>query len=274
LVAVSHSRLPAQDHKLKNGINGESAMADLIERNDSGGLCTLTLNRPEKLNALNTDSFIALDAQLSKLETQIDLIGCVVLRGAGASFCAGADLSTIEGGAAIVRPAFKLQVIERLERLPQPVIAAVHGHCFTGGLELALAADFIVSARSGRFADTHGKWGFVSGWGMSQRLPRRIGRSRAKRMMMTGQIVLAEEAMAIGLVDLCFADDAFEGSLAEFVAALLANSWFTNRATKRLMIETEGMPLHDGLAHEFYRHPGLAPDVKERREHFSGKTKS
>ena len=78
-------------------------------------------------------------------------------------------------------------MIDRLGRLPQPVIAAVHGVCFTGGLELALACDFILADATARFADTHGKWGLVGAWGMSQRLPRRIGVPAAKRMMMTGR---------------------------------------------------------------------------------------
>ena len=99
-------------------------------------------------------------------------------------------------------PTFKPRVIERLSLLKQPVIAAVHGVCFTGGLELALACDFILADATARFADTHGKWGLVAAWGMSQRLPRRIGFPAAKRMMMTARVVEATEAQELGLVDL------------------------------------------------------------------------
>src|SRR5688572_3697592 len=131
----------------------------LVLRSDIGGVCTLTLNRPTKLNALDTALFIQLDEHCRALEASTD-IGCVVLRGAGRSFCAGADLSAI-GNQPAVPPTFKPRVIERLSLLPMPVIAAIHGHCYTGGLELALAADMIVCMASARFADTHGKWGLV-----------------------------------------------------------------------------------------------------------------
>jgi enoyl-CoA hydratase len=252
----------------------ETEVNGLIKREDDGGLCTLTLNRPEKHNALNSAMFAALDEHISALQGQTDRIGCVVLRGAGKSFCTGADLSELQDGSALVDLSSRPRILERLERLPQPVIAAVHGLCSTGGLELALAADFILSTASARFADTHGKWGFVPGWGMTQRLPRRIGYTRAKRMMLTGRIVAAEEAMAIGLTELCVADELFDAAVADFASLILANSWFSNRETKRLLLETEGLSLRDGLAYEVYRHPGIAPDYLERLQRFSGAKRS
>ena len=175
-------------------------MSERITRHDANGLCTLALNRPDKLNALDTLAFEELDAHLAALEGETRHIGCVVVRGAGRGFCAGADLNAI--GAAPVPPTFKPGVIERLSSLPQPVIAAVHGVCYTGALELALACDFIIADETARFADTHGKWGLVGAWGMSQRLPRRIGNSAAKRLMMTGVVVEATEASSLALIDL------------------------------------------------------------------------
>jgi enoyl-CoA hydratase/carnithine racemase len=231
------------------------------------GACTLTLNRPEKLNALDADSFEALDARLDVLESD-DRIGCVILRGAGKAFCAGADLQAV-GPDTTRRPDFKQHVIERLAQLRQPVIAAVHGVCLTGGLELALACDFIVADTGARFADTHGKWGFVGAWGISQRLPRRIGLAQAKRMMMTSRTVEAAEAKDIGLVDVLAPEGQFDAAVAGLAAELLTNSWFTNREAKRLLIDTEGMSLAEGLAHEYYRHPGMAPDVRERVARFA-----
>jgi enoyl-CoA hydratase len=236
-------------------------MTERVTRHDADGLCTLTLNRPEKLNALDTPTFEELDTLLAALEAETGHVGCVVLRGAGRGFCAGADLNAM--GAVPVPPTFKPGVIERLGRLPQPVIAAVHGVCYTGGLELALACDFILADATARFADTHGKWGLVGAWGMSQRLPRRLGIAAAKRMMMTGRTVEAAEAANIGLVDLL----APAGGLDD----VLANSWHTNFATKRLMRETDGMSLAEGLAHEHYRYPGYAPDYKERIARFTRK---
>ena len=141
-----------------------------VLRHDLGGLCTLTLNRPEKLNALDTETFEQLDAHLAALEQQTGTIGCVVLRGAGRGFCAGADLGAVTTTLGLFKP----KVIQRLQALPQPTVAAVHGVCMTGAVELALACDFIVAEVGARFADTHGKWGLLGSWGMQQRLPRRI----------------------------------------------------------------------------------------------------
>jgi enoyl-CoA hydratase/carnithine racemase len=247
---------------------------ELIERKVDGGLCTLTLNRPEKHNALNSAVFAELNDHLYAIERQTEKIGCVVLRGAGRSFCAGADLSEIEDGSALIDLLTKPRILERLERLPQPVIAAVHGSCYTGGLELALAADFIIATASARFGDTHAKWGFVAAWGMTQRLPRRIGYPQAKRMMMSCKTMTAEAAAAIGLVDLCVADELFDAAVKDFASDILASSWFSNRETKRLMLETEGLSLRDGLAYEVFRHPGLAPDYLERVRSFSGVKKT
>jgi enoyl-CoA hydratase len=241
-------------------------MSERITRRDAEGLCTLALNRPDKLNALDTPAFEELDAHLAALEKD-ERIGCVVLKGEGRGFCAGADLKAM--GTAASDPAFKPGVIQRLGLLPQPVIAAVHGVCLTGGLELALACDFILADTTARFADTHGKWGLVSQWGMSQRLPRRVGFSAAKRMMITARFVEAAEALRLGLIDQLAPEGQLADLVARFVGDVLANSWHTNFATKRLMRETDALPLAQGLAHESSRHPGFAPDYKERIERFS-----
>lgn len=244
-------------------------MPQRVTRHDEGGVCTLTLDRPDKLNALDTLTFEELDAHLGALEQDDGNVGCVVLRGAGKAFCAGADLKALaDTTKAPPPPTFKPGVIERLSRLKQPVIAAVHGVCYTGGLELALASDFIVADATARFADTHGKWGLVAAWGMSQRLPRRIGLPAAKRMMMTARVVDAAEAQALGLVDVLAPEGQLDDALKAFLAELLANSWHTNFAIKRLMIETDGMSLADALAHEHFRYPGNAPDYLERIARF------
>ncbi len=238
-----------------------------ILRSDEGGLATLTLNRPDKLNALDTQAFEELDAHLAALEGETERIGCVVLRGAGRGFCAGADLQSIGAATATFKP----KVIDRLAGLPQPTVAAVHGVCFTGALELALACDFILAERSARFADTHGKWGLVGAWGMIQRLPRRIGTAAAKTMMLTARTVEAGEAKDLGLVDMLAEDGGLDALVGEFTGQVLANSWHTNRHTKRILRETEAMPLATALAHEQYTYPGYAPDYAERVAAFGRK---
>lgn len=244
-------------------------MAKRIRREDRGGLCVLTLDRPDKLNALDRQTFEELDAHCAHLETQGPSIGCVLLRGAGRSFCAGADIDGI--GEGFAESDFMPGVVSRLAALPQPVVAQVHGVCFTGGLELALAADLIIAASSARFADTHGKWGLVGIWGMSQRLPRRIGTAQAKRLMFTSRVIDAPEALALGLVDHVAPDDALDAGVQALTGQILANSWHTNFETKKLLRETDGMPLAQGLAYEFAHFPGFAPDHAERLAGFAKK---
>jgi enoyl-CoA hydratase len=249
-------------------------MSHRISRHDDQGLCTLTLDRAEKLNALDTLAFEALESHLIDIARSRDSIGCVVLRGSGRGFCAGADLDALGSvplSSTSKPPAFKPGVIERLALLPQPVIAAIHGVCFTGGLELALACDFILADDSARFADTHGKWGLVGQWGLSQRLPRRVGVAQSKRMMMTARTVEAAEAQAIGLVDILCPAGELDRVVADMAREILANSWHTNFAAKQLLRETDGMSLAEGLAHEHYRHPGFAPDYQQRIARFKRK---
>ena len=246
-------------------MTGDSASPRVL-REDGNGLCTLTLNRPDKLNALDNQAFAELEAHLASLESEGETIGCVVLKGAGRGFCAGADLAAI--GQAPDK-CWKPGIVERLANLPQLVIAAIHGTCFTGGLELALAADFIVADAGARFADTHGKWGFVGEWGMMQRLPRRISLSAAKRMMMTARVIDAGEALSLGLADLLAPAGELDAIVAQLAGQILANSWHTNFAAKRLLRETEGMNIAQALAHEQANAPGFAPDWQERVARFS-----
>jgi enoyl-CoA hydratase len=236
-------------------------IAPLVLREDVNGVATLTLNRPDKRNALNVDLFVELDAHLAMIEQQAEIVGVIVLRANGPVFSAGADLGKQQRAPC---KNFQARTIERLANLPQPVIAAVHGPCFTGGLELVLAADIIITNESASFADTHAKWGLVPGWGMSQRLPRRVGVFKAREMMFTTRAVGGRTAERIGLANICVTDDAFEAELASLVADIVGLSWHSHRGNKRLSIETADMELAQGLAHENYRGPGVAPDFAER----------
>lgn len=235
-----------------------------VLRNDSDGLATLTLNRPEKLNALNTEMFERLRDHAREIAAATDVIGCVVLRGAGRCFSAGHDLGSIGQGESGAEHNLQAGVIELLATLPQPVITAVHGHCYTGALELALAGDIILASSNARFADTHGRWGLTPIWGMSQRLPRRIGTYRAREMMFTCRTVEAPEALSIGLANAVIPDAEFDAQVEAYARDVLANSWFSARANKRLLLETDGLPLSAGLAHEVYRNEGRAPDTQQR----------
>jgi enoyl-CoA hydratase/carnithine racemase len=240
-----------------------------VIRTDRDGLATLTLNRPEKLNSLNTEMFVALGEHVSSIRASTATIGCVVIRGAGRCFSAGHDLGALGEPTPPPYLNYKATIVEQLANLPQPVVSAVHGYCYTGALELALAGDIILASANARFADTHGKWGLTPIWGMSQRLPRRIGAARARELMLTCRTVTGAEAERMGLANGCFEDAGFDDEVEKFARSVLENSWFSNAANKRLLIETDGLPLAAGLAHESYRTEGRAPDAAERVARFS-----
>jgi len=241
----------------------------LVIRHDQDGVATLTLNRPEKRNAVNRDLFRAFRSHIKDLEANGADIGIVVLRGAGDHFCAGHDLTGPRHADALGWLRQELLILERLTRLRQPVIAAVRGTCYTGGLEMALSADFIVAAESARFADTHGKWGLVPGWGLSQRLPRRVGQAKALEMMLTCRPYTGAEAAAMGLANVCVADADLDAETAKLCAMILANSWHSNAANKKLIYETDGLSLSQGLTHELMRNEGFSADTKDRAGKFA-----
>ncbi len=247
-------------------------MSPLVLREDADGLATLTLHRPEKLNALTVALFAELRAHVLQLAQDTDRIGLVVLRGAGKCFSAGHDLADIAHGERPPQPHFQADTIELLANLPQPVVTAVHGHCYTGALELALAGDLIVAAESAKFADTHARWALVPVWGMSQRLPRRVGMAKAQEMTYTARTFSGREAEAMGLVNWCVPDAGFDAAVAGTARSILANSWYSLRANKRLYRETEGLPLRAGLSHEIHRSEGRGPDMAERIAAFMNKT--
>jgi enoyl-CoA hydratase/carnithine racemase len=243
----------------------------LVERADKDGIAVLTLNRPEVLNALSPALFVELRGHVDALAQATETVGCVVLRGAGRSFSAGNDLKAIQAGNSPPDRYFQAETIERLEGLPQPVIGAVQGHCYTGALELVLACDLIVAADDARFADTHGKWAMAPGWGMSQRLPRRIGAAKAKEMMFTGRPVGGPEAAAIGLASMCVPTAELEARTLALAAEIVANSWHTLRADKMLVRGGDGLSLAEGLRFERAHSPGRGPDLEERLQAFGRK---
>ncbi len=244
-----------------------------VLREDADGICILTLNRPEKLNSLSIQLFEELASHLAKIERQADDVGCVIIRGAGRCFSAGHDLADISAGETLPEPHFQARVIQRLANLPQPVMSAVHGYCYTGALELALAGDIILASSNAKFADTHAKWALTPIWGLSQRLPRRIGQAKATEMMITCRTYSGKEAFEMGLANYCYAEDSFDESVLDFAHKALENSWFCLRANKKLLLETDGLPLSAGLAHEVYTYEGRGPDYKDRIDAFLTKKK-
>ena len=240
-------------------------MNNLVQRANSAGVATLTLNRPEKLNALTKEVFEELNVHVEAIARASKTIGLVVLRGAGANFSAGYDMNEVlDHVKAHAKPHFHSEVIRKIANLPQPVISAVQGHCSTGALELALAADLIVASESARFSDVYARWGLTPVWGLSLRLPHRIGTAKASEMMFSCRSYSGKQAEAMHLANFCFPDDRFDAELAALCADILSNSWYANQVNKRALIEIDGLSLHDAHGLELFKNEGLAPDAAQR----------
>jgi len=244
-------------------------MSELVLREDRDGVAILTLNRPDKLNALSNAVFEALDGHLRTIARQSSKIGLVILRGSAGNFSSGYDMAEIvQSVRAHAKPHYESEVIEFLANLPQPVIAVIEGQCCTGALELALACDLIVAAESARFSEAYSRWGLTPIWGLSLRLPRRVGSARAREIMFTGRTYDGRRAEQINLANYCFADSALEAELARLAADILANSWYSNQVCKRVLIETDALPLHEAHGLEIFKNEGLAPDAEQRLRAF------
>ncbi|MET3963298.1 enoyl-CoA hydratase [Marmoricola sp. OAE513] len=227
------------------------------------GVARLTLNRPDKLNALTAQSFAELRTHLETLATRED-IAVLVLSGAGRSFCAGHDLASLAAGDALESRYEEAETVDLLEAFPAPTIAKIHGHCFTGGLELALGCDLLIASDTAQIGDTHTAWGLAPVWGMSVRLPERIGRSAAKELSFTSRRIDGRIAASIGLVDRSVPDIALDGTVAALVAEIKACSPGANRIVKRLYADAATRPRTEALLYERDMPYGIAADAVER----------
>lgn len=234
----------------------------LVERSDAAGVTTLVLNRPEKMNAITPDMVSELTAHLHAIAASKD-VGCVVLRGTGRCFSAGLDVSGVGAASSEQRRLDGAAMVDLLESLPQPTVAALHGFCFTGALELALGCDLIVAAESMIVGDTHSKLGLVPVWGGSVRLPERVGVAVAKQILFTGRRLDAATAKDIGLLNYVWPDADFDGEVEQLAADIAANSWGSNARIKRLLASDHSNRTLR-LAFERTRPWGLPEDSESR----------
>ena len=216
-------------------------------------VATITINRPEKLNALNAEVMAALDAALDAARLD-DEVGVVIVTGAGEkAFIAGADigelskLTPVEGREHALRGQ---AVVAKLESLGKPVIAAVNGYALGGGCELALACTIRIASENARFGQPEVKLGIIPGYGGSQRLARVVGEGRAMQLCLTAEQIDAAEAHRIGLVNRVVPAGGALAAAKEMAKAILANGPVACRYVLEAVRRGLDMSLADGLVFE------------------------
>ncbi len=251
----------------------------------SDGAAWITLNRPEALNALTQETVDGIGLALNRA-TSDGTVRAIVLTGTGRAFCAGADLKYVRQLAqkGTTTAAFLENIcamMHRLETSPLPIIAAVNGFALAGGLELVLCCDLVVAVRSARFGDAHANYGLLPGGGSSVRLPRKIGPSRAKYLLFTGEMLPAEELKQAGLVNEVADDGALIPVVRQLVDKLANKSPLVLRRMKGLvddgLEQTSSTALRlELLASEVHTHSrdmqeGLSAFEEKRKPNFTGR---
>jgi enoyl-CoA hydratase len=234
-----------------------------IELQADGPVARLTFDRPDQLNALSPtliDECIAATQGVMADKA----VRVMVVSGKGRAFSAGVDLKS-SAREPEARRRFSAQaryLIHLWETMPQITIAKVDGYCFTGGLELALGCDLLVCSDRSAFADTHAKLGFKSGWGLSQRVVRRIGVQRAKEMSYTARRVPADEAVRIGLALDAVPADQLDARVDALAEQMIANSAGSLAAYKDLYYQSQNRLFVDALQFEYT----ATYDISDRKE--------
>ncbi|MDL2307209.1 enoyl-CoA hydratase/isomerase family protein [Desulfovibrio sp. OttesenSCG-928-C06] len=215
----------------------------VYEKRDLTGI--LTINRPKALNALNSSvvaEFSEFLDQLAKSE-----IRCLIVTGAGEkAFVAGADVAEMQGLSQSEAADFSdrgNEVMEKLEGLPVPVIAAVNGFALGGGCEIALSCDIRIASENASFSFPEAGLGIIPGYGGLQRMSRLVGIGKAKELAYTANRIKAAEALAIGLVNRVVPAESLMDSCLELAASIAANAPFSVKAIKKIINESIGLPL-------------------------------
>ena len=246
-------------------------------------IATLTINRPDKLNAVNNKTIEEIDQALSQIEAELDL-RVMVLTGAGEkSFVAGADINELADRDFIKgRPDTKRrqEVYSRIEQLEIPSIAAINGFAFGTGLELAMACTLRIASKKAKLGQPEVKLGIIPGAGGTQRLPRLIGMGRAMEMVLTGEPVSAEVALAMGLVNRVVAPEKLTEEVLELANTIIARPRMAIQYAKEAVSRFAEGSLAQGLAHESYLHAlscatgdkkeGVAAFLEKRKPKFKG----
>ena len=206
-----------------------------VKLEQQGPVAILTIERPEALNALNSQVLCDLDEAITKVE-QADDVFAVILTGAGRSFVAGADIGEMVNFSAIDGKKFGVHggsIFLRLENLSKPVIAAINGFALGGGCELAMACDIRIASEKAKFGQPEVGLGITPGFGGTQRLPRIVGVSKAMELILTAKTIGAAEAKEIGLVSAVYPPEELMGEAMKLASAICANAPIAVAESKR-----------------------------------------
>ena len=228
-------------------VNYETLLVKVEDR-----VATITINRPDKRNALNAAVRRELLQALDALRDD-DNARVIVITGAGdKAFIAGADIGEFAQRTAVQQRAVMAErrIFDEVAEFPKPVIAMINGFALGGGCELALACDMRIAAKSAKLGQPEIKLGIIPGGGGTQRLPRLIGVGNAMRLILTAELINAEEAARLGLVDVVVDDDQLATRTLEIARAMAAHSPLTLRLAKSAIRASEEMSLQAGLAFE------------------------
>jgi enoyl-CoA hydratase len=223
----------------------------LIEKN--AGIALVTINRPKALNALNVETLNELSQAFATLGTD-NSIKVIILTGSGdKAFVAGADISFMRDLNAIEGRNFALlgqRVFSEIENLPKPVIAAINGFTLGGGCELAMSCDIRIASERGKFGQPEVNLGIIPGFAGTQRLPRLVGKGIAKELLYTGDMIGANDAYRIGLVNKVVPSEQLLDSAKELAQKIASKSAVTIRLCKEAVNEGLEMDLAKAIAHE------------------------
>ena len=221
-----------------------------VERD--GPIAVVTLNRPEAMNALSRGLRAELATVMRALDGD-DGIRAVVLTGAGTrAFTAGLDLKElgVDGLGAANATEAEANPVKAIEQCRKPVIGAINGVAITGGFEVALACDILIASENARFADTHARVGIMPGWGLSQKLSRMIGISRAKELSLTGNFLDAQTACAWGLVNRVVTADELLPAARQLASDVASIDPAMTQTYKRLIDDGYALPFGEAMALE------------------------
>jgi len=216
-----------------------------VEVTHEGHVSTLTINRPDKLNALSQEVLGDLNAAIEAVSRR-DEVRAAVITGTGKAFVAGADIAAMRDMNQAEARGFGAlghRVFSSIEHLRFPVVAAVNGFALGGGCELALACDFIYASTKAKFGQPEVNLGIIPGFGGTQRLPRRVGPAMARELIYTGKMISADEALRIGLANAVFEPDELLAAAAKAAADIAAKGPLAIATAKRLIRDGMDIPL-------------------------------